>query len=74
LTELLDAPVTSPPEPIEAARGGTDHAPTELVGGAFFADLVRAHFAWERALDEGADPGRLASLAGEYDRTLKQFQ
>jgi hypothetical protein len=74
LTELLDAPVTSPPEPIEAARGGTDHAPTELVGGAFFADLVRAHFAWERALDEAADPGRLASLAGEYDRTLKQFQ
>ncbi|MDX6471270.1 MAG: hypothetical protein QOK22_86 [Gaiellaceae bacterium] len=74
MTELLETPAAPPPEPPDAARGGSDHAPTELVGGAFFADLVRAHYAWERALDDGAQPGRLASLAEEYDRALKRFQ
>jgi hypothetical protein len=71
MTEVLETPVAAPPEPSEPPR---DHAPTELVGGAFFADLVRAHYAWERALDEGAQPGRIATLAEEYERTLKQFQ
>jgi hypothetical protein len=70
---VLDTPVAPPPPPPDVPRT-SDHAPTELVGGAFFADLVRAHYAWERALDEGAEPGRLASLAEEYERTLKQFQ
>jgi hypothetical protein len=73
MTELLETPIATPPEPLDAPRG-TDQAPTELVGGAFFADLVRAHYAWERALDEGAQPDRLATLAEEYDRTLRQFE
>jgi len=72
MTELLETPVATPPEPLDVPRG--DAAPTELVGGAFFADLVRAHYAWERARAEGAEPGRLATLGEEYDRTLKQFQ
>jgi hypothetical protein len=74
MTELLEPPVASPPEPSGDPRGESDHAPTELVGGAFFADLVRAHYAWQGALDSGADPGKVAMLADEYDRTLKQFQ
>jgi hypothetical protein len=74
MTELLETPVATPTEPLDVPRSGTDHAPTELVGGTFFANLVRAHYAWERALDEGAEPGRIATLAEEYDRTLKQFQ
>jgi hypothetical protein len=74
MTELLEPRVAAPPEPVEPPAGGNDHAPVELVGGAFFADLVRAHYAWQRALDDGSDPGKLSILAAEYDRTLKQFQ
>jgi hypothetical protein len=71
MTDLLETPVASPPAPPDLAG---DHAPTELVGGAFFADLVRAHYAWERALDDGAQPGRIATLAEEYEHALKRFQ
>ena len=67
MTDLLETPVAAPPE-------AHDHAATELVGGAFFADLVRAHYAWEQALEEDAPPGRVATLAEDYDRTLKAFE
>jgi hypothetical protein len=46
----------------------------ELVGGGFFADLVRAHYTWERAVDDGAHPARIAELAKAYDDTLKAFE
>jgi hypothetical protein len=70
-TELLEPPVGSPPAP---PAGGDEQAPTELVGGAFFADLVRTHYAWQRALDDGADPGKLAMLSEKYEHALAQFQ
>jgi hypothetical protein len=54
--------------------GGGGHAPTELLGGAFFADLVRAHYAWERALADGTDPATLAEQATAYERTLHAFE
>ena len=48
--------------------------PVELVGSAFFADLVRAHYCWERALAHGDGQTQLAALAAEYNRALAQFQ
>lgn len=51
-----------------------DVAPTVLVGGAFFADVVRAHYAWERALTDGTVPSRVAELAKAYEDTLKKFE
>ena len=55
-------------------RGKPGRVPTELVGGAFFADLVRAHYAWEQAVDDGAHPARTAELAKAYDDTLRAFE
>jgi hypothetical protein len=51
-------------------------APTEQVGSAFFADLVRAHYAWERELSgkDGDDPDRLAALDKEYRHKLDTFR
>jgi hypothetical protein len=51
-----------------------DRVPTELVGGAFFADLVRAHYAWERALAEGTDPASISELGRAYDEVLREFE
>ena len=42
--------------------------------GAFFADLVRAHYAWERALNDGTPTPSGSRAAEEYDRQLTQFQ
>jgi hypothetical protein len=47
---------------------------TQLIGGAFFADLVRAHYAWERSLEDGTDPERIAELATAHAAMLKKFQ
>jgi hypothetical protein len=83
MTETLESPaVAKPPSTQErpdapGGNGGGDGAepaPTVLVGGAFFADLVRAHYAWERALGDGTDPARLAALAQAYEHRLKRFQ
>ena len=52
----------------------SDVAPTVVVGGAFFADVVRAHFAWERALSDGTVPARVAELAKAYEDALKNFE
>ena len=79
MTATLDNPVTTMPRatparldpPTDAAPGAT---PTELVGGAFFADLVRAHYAWERALADGTDSTRVTELHKEYDDALQKFQ
>jgi len=78
MTETLESPtaVTPPPprERLDPRSEGADRGPTELVGSAFFADLVRAHYAWERALNDGTDAAGLPALAEEYERTLKRFQ
>jgi hypothetical protein len=79
MSDTLDVPAASMPpavpERLDSPGGeGAEPAPTALVGGAFFADLVRAHYAWERALSDGADPARLAGLAKEYEHRLKEFQ
>ena len=75
----LDTPfkatqTTTPPPvgPVRPAVG--DRTPTELVGGAFYADLVRAHYAWERALNDGTDAERVAELGKAYDDTLHEFE
>jgi hypothetical protein len=75
----LDTPfkatqITAPP-PLGPVRPAvSDRTPTELVGGAFYADLVRAHYAWERALNDGTDPERVAELGKAYDDTLHEFE
>jgi hypothetical protein len=78
MTETLESPtVATPPVPregLDPLGDGADPGPTELVGSAFFADLVRAHYAWERALNGGTGADRLPALAAEYERTLTQFQ
>lgn len=79
MTATLEAPFTTtqPAAPALPARPADAHreaAPTEIVGGAFFADLVRSHYAWERAIDEGADPERVAELGKAYETTLHQFE
>ena len=78
MTETLESPtvVTPPParDRLDPRSDGSDPGPTELVGSAFFADLVRAHFAWERALNDGTEADRLPALAAEYEHTLKRFQ
>ena len=77
MTETIESTAAAQPEPREQLdpRGdGADNAPTELIGSGFFADVVRAHYAWERALDEGTGADRLATLAAEYEHTLKTFQ
>jgi hypothetical protein len=58
-------------QPVE--RSGV--APTEQVGGPFFADLVRAHYAWERLLADKkeVDPDRLEQLDRAYHDTLQEF-
>lgn len=79
MTATLESPVTTtrPASPArldpstDAAAGAT---PTEVVGGPFFADLVRAHYAWERALADGTEPARVAELGKEYDDALQKFQ
>ena len=81
LSETLEIPTTVQPPilseqviipPVGHHRNGT--APTQLVGGAFFADVVRAHYAWERALNDGTVPSRVAELAKSYEDTLKTFE
>jgi len=81
MTDTLELPVATttsatPPPRFDPARGGDgpEPAPTELVGGAFFADLVRAHYAWERALDDGTGRDRLAELAAGYEHALEEFE
>lgn len=78
MTETLEIPTAAappaPPERLDPRGDGADPGPTELVGSAFFADLVRTHYAWERALDGGAGADRIPALTAEYEHTLKRFQ
>jgi hypothetical protein len=81
LTETVDVPMNvAPPTLAERVvvapivQHRHDVAPTVLVGGSFFADVVRAHYAWERALSDGTVPSRVAELAKAYEDTLKQFE
>ena len=57
-------------------RGGNDAAPTAEVGGRFFADLVRAHYLWERELagKDATDRERLDELEEVYHDKLKDFR
>jgi hypothetical protein len=56
-------------------HGGNDGAPTTAVGSPFFADLVRAHYRWERALagKNATDRERLDDLEEAYHSKLKDF-
>src|SRR6266852_6104311 len=92
MTEMLGtagaAPVAGPATRAEdedrtAAAGGKPHdatgdeaAPTAEVGGPFFADLVRAHYRWERELAENDEtsPDRLEQLERDYRDKLKEFR
>jgi hypothetical protein len=79
MTAALDMPsaatqLASPKRLEQPHAAEARKEPTELVGGAFFADLVRAHYAWERSLDDGTDPARVAELGAAYERTLKEFR
>jgi hypothetical protein len=71
MTSTLESPFTTA-EPLQGLA--VDRMPTQLVGGSFFADLVRAHYAWERALADGIDSARIAELGRVYDETLRQFE
>lgn len=71
MTTTLESPFsTAEPLPNIAV----ERVPTEVVGGAFFADLVRAHYAWERALADGTDPASVAELGRAYDDVLREFE
>jgi hypothetical protein len=71
MSTTLESPFTTA-EPV--ADLAVDRVPTELVGGAFFADLVRAHYAWERALADGSDLSSIAELGKAYDEVLREFE
>jgi hypothetical protein len=55
---------------------GEEAAPTAEVGSPFFADLVRAHYVWERELSgkNGTDSGRLDELDDAYHDKLREFR
>jgi hypothetical protein len=57
-------------------HGGNDGAPTMEVGSPFFADLVRAHYRWERELagKKATDRRRLDELEEAYHSKLKDFR
>lgn len=79
MTATLESPVTTaqPPSPARLdppTNGVAGQTHTEIVGGAFFADLVRAHYAWEQAVTDGTDSARVDRLGKEYDETLREFQ
>jgi hypothetical protein len=50
--------------------------PTAQAGSPFFADLVRAHYVWERALDrsDSVRTEQLDALEDEYEEKLSAFQ
>jgi hypothetical protein len=50
-------------------------APIARTGSPFFADLVRAHYAWERGLDEteGGSSGQRDELGKAYHGQLEKF-
>jgi hypothetical protein len=60
--------------PDRRAAGERNGKATEQVGGPFFADVVRAHYAWER-LAGGAetDPAELDRLERAYHDKLQDF-
>src|SRR6266571_1557074 len=58
--------------------GGEDRLaePIDQVGAPFFADLVRAHYAWERQLrpGQGSNGGRVDQLGAAYVEKLGEFR
>jgi hypothetical protein len=60
---------------LTASADGTAN-PTAQAGSPFFADLVRAHYAWERELDrgDGVSLDRLSALEDAYREKLGTFQ
>jgi hypothetical protein len=55
--------------------GGDGETPIAQEGSPFFADLVRAHYVWERELDRSgdADSDRLHGLRRAYEQKLNAF-
>jgi hypothetical protein len=74
MTETLETPGAALlPAPADAPAALT---PTAEIGNPFFADLVRAHYAWERELRGPGVPdvARLAELERTCDEKLRQFR
>lgn len=65
MTETLEIP--------GAAQTKTHEQTVRHVGSPFFADLVRAHYAWERALADG-ESADVQHLETEYAKKLAQFR
>ena len=76
MTETLEAPSAAKPAPVAPAMDEyAGVVPTGEVGSPFFADLVRAHYLWERALAApNADAAQLDRLAAACREKLAQFQ
>jgi hypothetical protein len=74
MTETLETPAAARPATTDGAPATL--TPTAEIGSPFFADLVRAHYAWERELRAEAlpDPARLAELERECDEKLRRFR
>lgn len=66
MTETLEVPDATQEGPPEPAAGH--------IGSPFFADVVRAHYAWERAVAMKADATEIARLDAEYTKTLERFR
>jgi hypothetical protein len=64
MTETLEIPGAAHTEPSEPTA--------RHIGSPFFADLVRAHYAWERALAVGGDVD-LERLEAQYAEKLAHF-
>jgi hypothetical protein len=75
MTETLETPGAAL---LPAPDGDAPAAltPTAEIGSPFFADLVRAHYAWERELRGPGlpDPARLAELEHACDEKLRRFR
>jgi hypothetical protein len=76
MTETLETPnAAAAPAPIVPVTEESSAAvPTAEIGSPFFADLVRAHFAWERALAAtNGDAAQLDRLERAFHDKLDTF-
>jgi hypothetical protein len=78
MTETLETPGAAqiPAPPVSDGDAPPGSTPTAEVGSPFFADLVRAHYAWERELRNPnvPDVARLAQLERAFEDKLKRFR
>lgn len=62
--------------PETSTADASTETPIAQTGSPFFADLVRAHYAWERELDraDGVGSDRLNALQDAYQQKLDEFR